>query len=114
MVAITYLGRYELVQVPPPEMSGESDVPHGVDDVKPSGSSAKPAPQSNRCTSAVRSASLVAGSRPLSGGSEHSEAEVARMKGYVGDACPECGHMTLVRNGTRLKCVTCGSTTGCS
>ncbi|HYC02456.1 MAG TPA: vitamin B12-dependent ribonucleotide reductase [Azospirillaceae bacterium] len=38
----------------------------------------------------------------------------ARAKGYEGDACPECGHMTLVRNGTCLKCDTCGSTTGCS
>ncbi|WP_417798242.1 vitamin B12-dependent ribonucleotide reductase [Terasakiella pusilla] len=38
----------------------------------------------------------------------------ARMKGYEGDACPECGNFTLVRNGTCLKCVTCGSTSGCS
>jgi len=38
----------------------------------------------------------------------------ARMKGYEGDPCPECGNMTLVRNGTCLKCDTCGSTTGCS
>ncbi|MBL8589368.1 MAG: vitamin B12-dependent ribonucleotide reductase, partial [Methylobacteriaceae bacterium] len=38
----------------------------------------------------------------------------ARMKGYVGEACPECANFTLVRNGTCLKCDTCGSTTGCS
>ena len=38
----------------------------------------------------------------------------ARMKGYVGEACPECQNFTLVRNGTCLKCDTCGSTTGCS
>ena len=38
----------------------------------------------------------------------------ARMKGYVGEACPECGNFTMVRNGTCLKCDTCGSTTGCS
>ncbi|MCU0885602.1 MAG: vitamin B12-dependent ribonucleotide reductase [Beijerinckiaceae bacterium] len=38
----------------------------------------------------------------------------ARMKGYVGDSCGECGNFTLVRNGTCLKCDTCGSTTGCS
>ncbi len=40
--------------------------------------------------------------------------EEARMKGYVGEACPECQNFTLVRNGTCLKCDTCGSTTGCS
>ena len=38
----------------------------------------------------------------------------AKMKGYVGEACPECANFTLVRNGTCLKCETCGSTTGCS
>ena len=38
----------------------------------------------------------------------------ARMKGYEGDACNECGNFTLVRNGTCLKCGTCGSTSGCS
>ena len=38
----------------------------------------------------------------------------AQMKGYVGESCPECANFTLVRNGTCLKCDTCGSTTGCS
>ena len=38
----------------------------------------------------------------------------ARMKGYEGDSCEECGNFTLVRNGTCLKCDTCGSTSGCS
>jgi ribonucleoside-diphosphate reductase alpha chain len=38
----------------------------------------------------------------------------ARLAGYTGDPCGECGNFTLVRNGTCLKCDTCGSTTGCS
>jgi ribonucleoside-diphosphate reductase alpha chain len=38
----------------------------------------------------------------------------ARMKGYEGDPCIECGNFTLVRNGTCLKCLTCGGTSGCS
>ena len=38
----------------------------------------------------------------------------ARAKGYEGDACGECGNFTLVRNGTCMKCVTCGGTSGCS
>ncbi|HHL43276.1 MAG TPA: vitamin B12-dependent ribonucleotide reductase, partial [Hellea balneolensis] len=41
-------------------------------------------------------------------------ANTARFKGYTGDACPTCGHFTLIRNGTCQKCDTCGSTTGCS
>ncbi len=38
----------------------------------------------------------------------------ARIKGYEGDPCASCGNFTLVRNGTCLKCDTCGSSTGCS
>ncbi|MEG8947628.1 vitamin B12-dependent ribonucleotide reductase [Rosettibacter firmus] len=38
----------------------------------------------------------------------------ARERGYTGDICPECQSMTMVRNGTCLKCMTCGATTGCS
>jgi ribonucleoside-diphosphate reductase alpha chain len=38
----------------------------------------------------------------------------ARIKGYEGDPCPVCGSFTLVRNGTCMKCDTCGGTTGCS
>ncbi len=34
--------------------------------------------------------------------------------GYTGDICTECQSMTMVRNGTCLKCMTCGSTSGCS
>ena len=48
------------------------------------------------------------------GPSENDQRTIARMKGYVGEACPECANFTLVRNGTCLKCDTCGSTTGCS
>jgi ribonucleoside-diphosphate reductase alpha chain len=38
----------------------------------------------------------------------------AQMKGYTGDQCTECHNFTMVRNGTCLKCDTCGTTTGCS
>ena len=41
-------------------------------------------------------------------------AVIAKLKGYEGDACQECGSLTLVRNGTCLKCVSCGATSGCS
>jgi ribonucleoside-diphosphate reductase alpha chain len=38
----------------------------------------------------------------------------ARLKGYEGESCDECGNFTMVRNGTCMKCDTCGSTSGCS
>jgi len=39
---------------------------------------------------------------------------LAKLMGYEGDACTECGQFTLVRNGTCMKCMTCGATSGCS
>ena len=44
----------------------------------------------------------------------YRDRQKAKERGYTGDICPECGSMTMVRNGTCLKCNTCGSTTGCS
>jgi len=46
--------------------------------------------------------------------SRRSAVHVARMKGYEGDPCSDCGNFTLLRNGTCLKCDTCGTTSGCS
>jgi ribonucleoside-diphosphate reductase alpha chain len=49
-----------------------------------------------------------------SGDSTMARIREARMKGYEGDSCDECGNFTLVRNGTCMKCDTCGATSGCS
>ena len=43
-----------------------------------------------------------------------SKAEEAKVKGYEGEACTSCNQFTLVRNGSCLKCITCGETSGCS
>ena len=39
---------------------------------------------------------------------------MARQRGFEGDPCAECGQMMMVRNGTCLKCMNCGATSGCS
>jgi ribonucleoside-diphosphate reductase alpha chain len=39
---------------------------------------------------------------------------VARQSGYTGDTCGNCSSFQMVRNGTCLKCESCGETTGCS
>ncbi|MFN7595969.1 MAG: vitamin B12-dependent ribonucleotide reductase, partial [Cereibacter sp.] len=55
------------------------------------------------------------GATALSSGTVGMDARVkARMQGYEGDPCGECGNYTLVRNGTCMKCNTCGGTSGCS
>jgi ribonucleoside-diphosphate reductase alpha chain len=50
--------------------------------------------------------------KPVNG--MQAKVKQAIEKGYTGDICTECQSMTMVRNGTCLKCMTCGSTSGCS
>ena len=57
----------------------------------------------------------VASSTVVASGSVGVDARTkAKMQGYEGEACGECGNYTLVRNGTCMKCNTCGGTSGCS
>ncbi|MEY4696716.1 MAG: hypothetical protein RIT14_1144, partial [Pseudomonadota bacterium] len=59
--------------------------------------------------------SLTTTSTALSSGTVSMDARTkAKMQGYEGDPCGECGNYTLVRNGTCMKCNTCGGTSGCS
>ncbi|MBN1524383.1 MAG: adenosylcobalamin-dependent ribonucleoside-diphosphate reductase [Spirochaetales bacterium] len=84
-LAFSYLKRSDLVQVKPDDLIA---------------------------TTTMESGAAVAANG--NGNSHTNDARTARSFGYEGDPCPECGHFTLVRNGTCLKCETCGGTTGCS
>ncbi|MGQ0566056.1 MAG: vitamin B12-dependent ribonucleotide reductase [Gemmobacter sp.] len=58
---------------------------------------------------------VPAGATALASGTVAMDVRVkAKLQGYTGDPCGECGNYTLVRNGTCLKCNTCGGTSGCS
>ncbi len=59
-------------------------------------------------------ANLEAALKPATSAARSQRVAEARMKGFEGDNCGSCGNFTLVRNGTCMKCNTCGSTTGCS
>jgi len=136
-LAITYLGRQDLAhsggssEVPEPEYHSEeviserripptqlrlpsrafSEEAH-ADEHATNGAQASPAhrPANGRSTGQSGGAVTM-----LTSAQERAElARRARMRGYEGDPCPECGAWTLVRNGTCLKCETCGATTGCS
>jgi len=46
---------------------------------------------------------------------DKTEYDMVRELGFDGEKCPECGHMTMVRQGGPCpKCKTCGHTPGCS
>jgi len=121
-LAISYLGRYDLAHVEPEQLTNaatglrpNSQAP-GVN--LPSLPTGTPLPFPDSPATGVPVASAPAPVPVLVGVSGAratvSAAQAAREKGYTGDPCPECGHLTLVRNGACMKCQTCGATTGCS
>ncbi len=127
-LAITYLGRHDLAHVEEedlrgdalhreegePEFVGEEVVSERIFEPKPVAKAfatprsehLHPLPENgNGHKTAVKPAGLS---------TREEKVRLARLKGYEGDPCGECGQLTLVRNGACLKCDTCGATTGCS
>jgi ribonucleoside-diphosphate reductase alpha chain len=111
-LAITYLDRTDLAHVTHEDTRHDSVTSSQTTQTEPAskkveralpvavGQSSQPAPVSTPRASA---ASAMA-----------SFSSNARAMGYEGDPCGECGNLTMVRNGTCLKCNTCGATSGCS
>jgi ribonucleoside-diphosphate reductase alpha chain len=133
-LAITYLGRQDLAHpgnpsdVPEPEYHSEEVVSerpvHPTQLRLPGRAFAEQIDRSGHPTHSpqVNHASQLANGQlvthrsasALAAQQRAEQAKQARLRGYEGDPCPECGAWTLVRNGTCLKCETCGATTGCS
>jgi len=114
-LAISYLGRTDLSHVPDEDL--RSDTLGSKPGQGPIAENEQPAPVTRPTSRHV----AIRVATPMSGGSSNvaesktlSASELARLKGYEGDPCLDCGQFTMVRNGTCLKCITCGTTTGCS
>ena len=139
-LAVSYLGRYELAHVQP---SMEMDaMGTGADDeylgeeqgevrYVPAGVKEKLHPTSTHLHPGGEPIGLAgidtaerrdhrrdpAPATPSSGVAVATRTEqitAARAKGYTGNACGECGQLTMVRNGSCEKCDSCGATSGCS
>jgi len=120
-LAITYLGRTDLSHVAEEDLRNDTlgaKIVHGTLGQSGIPRAEPPAPAFE--PPAVPHVTVRAAT-PVSGGSGGlaqvkalSASEMARLKGYEGDPCGDCGQFTMVRNGTCLKCITCGTTTGCS
>src|SRR5262244_726541 len=117
-LAITYLGRTDLSHVAEEDLRGDAlGTKIGQGPVSQRGLPRPQAPAEQPATPPVtaRAATAVSGgSGGLAQAKVLSASEMARLKGYEGDPCSDCGQFTMVRNGTCLKCITCGTTTGCS
>jgi ribonucleoside-diphosphate reductase alpha chain len=117
-LAITYLDRNDLAQVSLEDLrhdavgtgSDQHKLPPNEEDV----AEVQPIAVGQSGGRTVFDAAPTEASGTASVSKEQAAAQRARYMGYEGDPCPECGALTLVRNGTCLKCDSCGGTTGCS
>jgi len=108
-LAVTYLGRDDLAHVAPEDILLRKMKPSD-DNVHTEQLKIELKKKENPITESVN----TVGSQAVKMSSSDSDYDRAKQLGYTGDSCPECGSMTMIRNGTCLKCMTCGSTTGCS
>ncbi|MDR2073033.1 MAG: adenosylcobalamin-dependent ribonucleoside-diphosphate reductase [Spirochaetaceae bacterium] len=114
-LAISYLKRTDLGQIKPEDLlstgtKDETTDKTGLEFERPETKHRRPGiPRRGIEYGTVHAA-------PAGGAPEETAQRIiqARLKGYEGDPCPSCGSLTLVRNGTCMKCDTCGNTTGCS
>jgi len=119
-LAITYLDRTDLGQVHPEDVrhdavGGTSTTPQEEDDDEGEPMAEVHAIAVGQRAAAARGPARTGPvERGLAGEDMARAMEEARLKGYEGELCPECGQLTMVRNGTCLKCLSCGATTGCS
>ena len=117
-LSISYLGRYDLAHVDAEQlMHHQANKPQSAVASFAPTAGTQPLPFEDAATTPGTPApamAMAAVAAPSAGATKYAAAQSAREKGYTGDPCPECGHLTLVRNGACMKCQTCGATTGCS
>jgi ribonucleoside-diphosphate reductase alpha chain len=128
-LAISYLDRHDLAHVEPedlrgdamhreddePEFESEEVVGERVVEAKPQ-SQAFATPRTGHLHPLPENGNghkLAVKAAPV-GQTTEDKIRLARLKGYEGDPCGECGQLTLVRSGACCKCDTCGATSGCS
>jgi ribonucleoside-diphosphate reductase alpha chain len=133
-LAVTYLDRYDLAQVKEEDLRMDS-VKKDEQDPECSDEEADPQTLASSSISTELFPSRR-GVQPRHGGNGHGNGngsvthkvelkretltytaeaiKYARLQGYEGDPCQSCNEFKLVRNGTCLKCMGCGATSGCS
>ena len=118
-LGITYLGKTDLVHVNPEDLpqdqhlDNEFSVPYlpGYEGRRMSHLHSSQTPASPL---SGEHAAIASAHPSTSRAQARHDCRIARLKGYEGDPCPECGNFTMLRNGTCLKCDSCGATSGCS
>lgn len=112
-LACRYLGRYDLVHVKPTDLESDKITGETKND-EPLLEIIERTEVVHHADGSVSQEKIYTRERDANMVTQARKMQEARMKGYEGEACPECQSFTLLRNGSCMKCDTCGATTGCS
>ncbi|MBU0745053.1 MAG: vitamin B12-dependent ribonucleotide reductase [Gammaproteobacteria bacterium] len=112
-LAIAYLERYDLAHVNPDDITNKQQIEFDYEQEELVSTRLIPA-QKEKAKLAKKEKILTLNKKDTKKNDVDGLIDEAKVKGYVGEPCPNCNQFTLVRNGACLKCVTCGETTGCS
>lgn len=113
-LGMRYLGRHDLVHVKPKDLDSSAIADEETDeeplltimeDRKTTHDDGRVSVETHKVFTKSGDAKMV---------TEMRKRQAAKIKGYEGDSCSNCHALTLVRNGSCLKCDSCGETTGCS
>lgn len=109
-IGYDYLGRKDFVHVKAvDEISSEESFPEGEDGL----SNGLTVPEASAAAGQTRKAAVAhAGQEPS--GVVDTQVIQAKVQGYSGEQCENCGSMRVRQNGTCKVCEDCGMTTGCS
>ncbi len=115
-LACRYLGRHDLVHVKPSDLKSDAIQGEDREDEEPLLQMIEKSQEVHHADGTVSVDTQKVYSKEANSQMvvEQKKRQVAKMKGYEGEACTDCGAFTLVRNGACMKCDTCGATTGCS
>tara|TARA_Y100000768_G_scaffold388994_1_gene389876 strand:- start:38793 stop:42260 length:3468 start_codon:yes stop_codon:yes gene_type:complete len=112
-LACKYLGRHDLVHVKPADLESDKITGESGND-EPLLEMIEKTESVTHSDGSVSTQKLYTKQTNSEMVSQQRKMSEAKMKGYEGESCPECQSFTMLRNGSCMKCDTCGATTGCS
>lgn len=112
-IGYDYLGRKDFIHVKAVDEISEDDAEQGEKDGNANGFPASQNAVSDVPTASLQSGGAAKAEKEVSGNVE-TQIIQAKVQGYSGEQCENCGSMRVRQNGTCKVCEDCGMTTGCS
>ena len=113
-IGYDYLGRKDFIHVRAVDEISSEDADQGEKDGEENGHAAPEAPVADITPTSGKLGVTAAKAEAEPSGTVDTQIIQAKVQGYSGEQCENCGSMRVRQNGTCKVCEDCGMTTGCS